>query len=310
MNLGFIIPNFPNEKRVALLPNDISGFENQIIIEKNFGLTMDISDKEYKDKGCLIKDRKEIFEECDYVFSLKLIQPTDYEMLRKHQVIIGWTHPTGSGQNFFDSVAQEKRLIIVDLDNMYPRIFYKNTVKTINWIKPNFIKRNSFNAGYASTIHALVNYGLLPNCDTKIAVLASGNTSQGAFVAASKFTNNIELFYRKTMSEFYENIGKFEIIINGIEVDTPGKHIIHKEQLNSVKKGCLVIDAAADAGNAIEGTHYTTIQNPIYLENGLYFYVVNNSPSIFHRTASVEISKCFSNNIYNKNVEIFKKSVL
>ncbi|WP_367177914.1 hypothetical protein [Ihubacter massiliensis] len=54
-------------------------------------------------------------------------------------------------------------------------------------------------------------------------------------------------------------INQYDIIISGIEVDEPGKCIISREQLSQCKKNCLLIDAAADAGNAIEGTRYTSI---------------------------------------------------
>jgi N5-(carboxyethyl)ornithine synthase len=66
-----------------------------------------------------------------------------------------------------------------------------------------------------------------------------------------------------------------------------------------------MLDAAADAGRAIEGTKYTTIGNPIYLEDGKYFYEVNNSPSIFYRESSRIISGVFSEWIYKKDIQRF-----
>ena len=105
--------------------------------------------------------------------------------------------------------------------------------------------------------------------------------------------------------EFYESMDEFDIIINGIEVDSTVKHIITKEHLKKVKKGCLIIDSAADAGNAIEGTRYMSIDNPLYEENGLYFYEVNNAPSMLFRKTSYEISKSFSEWVYKKDIKRF-----
>jgi len=305
MKLGFIKPNYPNEKRVALLPKDIMNFENEIIVERGFGHYLDISDEEYIDRGCQVLSRREIFERCEAIFSLKLIQKTDYEFLRKGQMIIGWTHPTGSGYDFMNSQAIPKELIIVDLDNIYPAIYHKKRKVDIEWIPKNFVSGNSFNAGYAATMHALMSYGLIPDSNTKIAILSPGNVSQGAFYAISKFGAKVRLFYRKTMEEFKNSIGEFDVIINGIEVDEPNTHIINKKELEKVKKNCLIIDAAADAGNAIEGTKYTTIDYPIYQEDGVYYYVVNNAPSIFYRNASQLISESFSKHIYKPNVYKF-----
>lgn len=305
MKLGFVIPTYPGEKRVALLPEHIDNFENELIIEKGFGRSMDIDDSDYVAKGCTMLERSEVFEQCNTIFCLKLMQESDYDYLREEQMIIGWTHPTGSGLSFMKKQAIPKNLKIVDLDNIYPNIFYGERKVFIDFIPRNFIRKNSFYAGFAATIHGLTAYGKIPDNNTKVAVLSPGNVSQGAYAAISKFTTNIDLYYRKTMSEFYDKISLYDIIVNGIEVDSTVKSIISRKQLNHLKKGCFVIDAAADAGNAIEGTHYTKLSDPIYKEKGIYFYEVNNAPSVFYRDASFEISKSFSKWVYRPSIKAF-----
>jgi N5-(carboxyethyl)ornithine synthase len=305
MKIGFIIPTYPGEKRVALLPEHICNFENQIVLEYGFGGNLDIQDEMYMGKGCEIAHRKQIFNDCEVVFCLKLLQLEDYDDLREGQMIIGWTHPTGSGTKFYQEVARKKNLRIVDLDNIYPTIHQGDKHILIPFIKKNFVWKNSFYAGYASVKHALLCHGFLPESNTKVAVLASGSVSQGAYNAISQYNPDIRMFYRKTMNEFYETIGEYDIIINGIEIDATVKHIITKEHQSIIKKGCLLIDSAADAGNAIEGTHYTSISEPLYKENGLYFYEVNNAPSLLYRRSSFEISKSFSEWVYKKDVKQF-----
>jgi len=305
MKVGFIIPNYPNEKRVALLPADIRNFENEIVVERGFGATLNISDSEYIAKGCALKSRDEIYCECDTIFNLKLTQPADYDKLRAGQMIIGWTHPTGSGIKFMEQQAIPKELVIVDLDNISPAIYYKGSRIPIPFIKPNFIWKNSFMAGFSSTLHAIISMGIVPNSNTKVAILSSGNVAQGAYSAITKFGCETRLFYRKTLNLFYETISEYDIIINGIEIDDDNSHIITKEQLCTVKDQCLILDAAADAGRAIEGTKYTTIGNPIYFEEGKYFYEVNNSPSIFFKETSRIISEVFSEIVYRKDIQRF-----
>jgi len=180
MKTGLIIPTYPFEKRVALLPQDIQGFENELIIEEGFGNTIGIHDDQYIEKGCSISSREYIFKNCDSIFCLKLMQPVDYPYLRRGQLVSGWTHPTGSGSAFFNSVAQDLELLIADLDNIYPSLFYKDRKIPIPWIPRDFIRENSVMAGTASTLHAIVSYGLFPDSNTKVAILAPGNVSQGA----------------------------------------------------------------------------------------------------------------------------------
>lgn len=111
------------------------------------------------------------------------------------------------------------------------------------------------------------------------------------------------------MVDFYDTIADYDIIINGIEVDSPGEHIITKEQLSCLKQGTFIIDAAADAGNAIEGTHYTSIDDPVYEEGGIMFYEVNNSPSVLFRKASTIISKSLSKWVFARNFQDYYKLI-
>lgn len=305
MKLGFVIPTYPGEKRVALLPEHIDGFDNELIVEKGFGANIGVRDEFYVNKGCKIDEREKIFSSCDAIFCLKLLQESDYKYLRDGQLIIGWTHPTGSGTSFYQNVAKKKHLRIVDLDNVYPTIYLGDRHVPIPFICRDFIWKNSFYAGVASVQHALLSCGILPDSNTKVAVLANGSVSQGAYNYISRYNVDIRMFYRKTMNEFYDSISDYDIIINGIEVDGTVKHIITKDHLVQVKQGCLLIDSAADAGNAIEGTHYTSIADPVYEENGLWFYEVNNAPSLLYRKTSFEISKSFSHWVYRDDVKKF-----
>ena len=291
MKLGIVKPSYPFEKRVAILPNHIEGCVDELIFETGFADTMGIPDSAYVAKGCEIRSRSEIFETCDSIFALKLLQPCDYEYLRKGQMIIGWTHPSGSGMEFMRNQAIPKELVIVDLDNTYPRLYHKDKSTPITFLPKNFFSKNSFYAGFASSMHAFLSYGAYPSPSMKIAVLGSGNTAQGVFHFLSKFTDNIRMYYRKTIDEFKKEIDTFDVIVNGIEIDVPNQHLITEDEIRSCKKGCFFIDAAADAGNTIEGTRYTNIGNPIYEKEGRYFYEVNNSPSMIYRTASDYLSK-------------------
>lgn len=305
MRVGLVIPSFPCEKRVALLPEDIVQFPDELIVEEGFGKTMGISDSSYCEHGCRIAKRADIFSECDAIFSLKLLQPEDYRYLREGQMIIGWVHPTGSGVDFMINQVQPKHIIVCDLDNIYPTIYCDDRKISIPFIPRNFLFRNSFYAGFSSCMHAFLAYGEYPDQTKKIAVLGNGNTSQGVFHFLSKFTDNIRMYYRKTISEFKAEISSFDVIINGIEMDIPNEHIITLEDIQRTKEKCFIIDAAADAGNTIEGTRYTSIDSPIYVEDGRSFYEVNNSPSLIYRTSSRFLSAAFAKHVFYGGVERF-----
>ncbi len=308
MILGFIKANFPGEHRVPLLPQDIQGFNNQLLVETGFGEFLDIDDSEYEKAGCKILSREEVYKQSEAIFSLKLIQPSDYDYIKTGQIIIGWTHPYGSGKNFMKDQAYPKELIVVDLDNNFPAIYYKDKVIKTN-LPSGIMERNSFFAGYAGTLDALLKFGILPDESTKIAVLGSGNVSQGSFHAVSKFSSNIKMFYRRTLPDFKESFKSYDIIVNGIEVGSDSEPILTLEDQKHLKKGAFIIDTAADAGNTIEGNCFTTMKDSIYKENGIYYYCVPNTPSIAYRNISPILSKQLSKYIFKENVEVFKNAI-
>ena len=305
MKLGFIKSNFPNERRVPLLPEHIKQFANSIYIENGFGDSLSIPDDNYRKAGCTILTRSEIFASCEGIFSLKLRQPSDYDLIRQNQMIIGWTHPLGSGKEFMETQAIPKNLYILDIDNQRPMMYYQENAYPTQLIPRNFVYQNSFYAGYAGVLHALLNFGLLPNSNCEIAILGSGNAAQGAFHAISKISSSVRLFYRKTLPQFKQQLSKYSIIINGIEVGDSGKPIMTIAEQGQLKTGAFIIDIAADAGNAIEGNQTTTVPDPIYQKNGIYYYTLPNTPTFAYRNVSQILSEQFSKYIFKNDISVF-----
>lgn len=300
MKIGFIKPNYPFEKRVALFPEQIRRSTNVFVVEKGFGEYLDIDDEQYREAGATLLERAEVFEQCNVIFSLKLIQPSDYESLREGHVIAGWTHPTGSGVEFMKRQAIPKKLVIIDFDNIYPSVYYDGNSYSIPFIPSNFIYKNSYLAGRCSVMHALLCYGKLPDSNTKAAVLSAGNVAQGAFNVLSLFNADVRLFSRKTMPMFLQSLSEWDIIVSGIEMDDPDEHLLSLEQQKQLKKGCLVIDAAANALHTFEGLEYGTIGDPIVVKNNVYWYCVNNAPSLLFRDSSVVVSEAFERVFYRE----------
>lgn len=172
-------------------------------------------------------------------------------------------------------------------------------------IPQNFVYQNSFYAGYAGVLHALLSFGLLPDSDLEVAILGSGNTAQGAFYAISKLSSTVQLFYRKTLPQFKQQLDKYSIIINGIEVGDAGTPIMTIEEQAQLKKGTFIIDIAADAGNAIEGNELTTVTDSVYEKNGIYYYTIPNTPTFAYRNISKILSEQFSQYIFKEDISNF-----
>lgn len=303
--IAFIRPNYPNEKRVALLPQDIgllleSGVHP--LVETGFGSSLNIPDDDYAVSGASIVSRIEAFRQ-NIIFSLKLIQPTDYHLLKFGHKIIGWMHPTGSGFDFYFNIAKNKKIQIIDLDSVYPRL-YGDSVTDLDIEPKHFFWKNSMFAGIASIKLGHQWFNLSSSVQKSVAVLGSGSVSQGAFYELSRLGILPRMFYRKTLSIFYSSINQFDLIVNGIEVDSE-RHIMNRACIESTKKDCLIIDAAADAGRAIEGTSYNSLASPVSEVFGRRYILVNNAPTLLASEASQFISSVLAGGVLLQSLNYF-----
>jgi len=304
MKIGFIKPHTSCERRVVLLPHDIGGINDELFFEQDFGETMSIKDEEYVRRGARIRSREELFQNCECIFSLKPITEEDYPHIREFQTFIGWLQPLTVGKPFYESIFQEKKLTLIDVDN-FTTLYHKDKVIPVSWVKEYFTWDNSVLAGYAALYHATLSYGIMIRPRTRIAILGSGNVSQGAFQLASQLGAKVRMFYRRTMDDFKKTLDLWDIVVSGIKLDDTVDHILNDEEIKQLKKGCLVVDAAADLGKTFEGSHLSELCDPLYEVDGKYFYVVNNTPSLFHRSASEILSQAFRLHIFNHRIQDF-----
>lgn len=302
MKIGFILPLSKGEKRVVLLPQDIGGINDELYFENGFGRSMDIEDDEYIRRGARIRNREEIFETCDGIFSLHPIREEDYSLIRDNQVFIGWQQPEGIGRDFYETIFQEKDLTIIDIDNQ-TLIYNKDNIIPVKWVKKYFTWDNSVLAGYAALFHGTLSHGIIIRPRTRIAILGSGNVSQGAFQFAAQLGARVRLFYRRTIDDFKKTLDLWDIIVSGIKLDDTVEHILDEDEQKQLKRGCLIIDAAGEAGKTFAGTHLGELTDPLYEKDGRYYYLVNNTPALFYRSASEILSQAFRLHIFNHRLQ-------
>lgn len=299
MKIGYIKPAFKGEKRVGLLPQHLEYChpEDERRFEKGYGKSLGISDENYGKMGGYSKES--LFEWADLIYSVKVPQPCDYKNFRENQGIAGWIHPIGSGQQFMEECVKVKNLPVFDITNRISVRHYKGKTEILKVPRDIFLE-NSVLAGYASVMHAVMLRGGITPHD-KIAVFGGGNVAFGVLkylvhrgiTAVQRRRSNISLLEK----EFRE----YDIFINAVEIEEGDKPIVTYAMTDSMKSDGWIIDAAADAGRAIQGTRYTSIESPIYQdEQGHTFYVVNNSPSLFYRESSEPVSKGYAKHFWSK----------
>lgn len=274
--ISFIKSDKENEKRIALLPEEAKKIKNinYVYIEEGYGLSLNISDEEYRRVGCNIIPREKAFLK-DIIVDPK-IGDAQYLKEIKNKIIFGWIH-----------AVQNRDITDILLNNQLTGYAWEEMFEDGR----HTFWRNNEVAGEAAIIHAIITYGIMPY-DINIAILGNGNTSRGAYRVLTQLGANVKVYTRKMEALFQKEISEFDIVVNCILWDVSRKdHIIYKEDLKRMKKGALIIDVSCDRNGGVETSMPTTIEHPTYEVDGITHYAVDHTPSLVYRTVSRELSK-------------------
>ena len=277
-SIGLLISHKENEKRRALVPEDIKLLKHPelIFIEDGYGQVLGFSNDDYSKFGIKVCDRTEVLTK-DVICDPK-IGDADYLNSLYDQTIFGWVHAV-QNRDITDKIIESK-LSSYAWEDMF------EDGRHCFW-------RNNEIAGEAAVFHAYMCHGVFPY-HTKAAVLGKGNIARGAIKTLNYLGADVVQYDRKTERLFQKELGEYDVIVNAILWDTSRKdHIVYREDLKRMRPGSLIIDIACDRCGGIETSVPTTIENPVYYIDGIAHYVVDHTPSLFWKTTSESLSSVF-----------------
>lgn len=280
VTIGFPKACKKGEKRLAILPMHLDKVKNtsSLYFEEGYASDYGINDSIYLKNGCKIVSRSEVLKQ-DIICDPKIGEANYLENLKDDSTIWGWVHAVQNPK--LAKLLVEKKITAYAWEDMYEagrHSFYQNNVL----------------AGKASVLHALIHYGSIGR-KIKAAILGRGNVATGACEILSMLGSDVTVYGRDEEELFQKELNNYDVLINGILWDVNRKdHIIYKEDIKSMKDNTLIIDISCDENGAIETSHATSIDNPIYVKYGVLHYAVDNTPSLLYRDASVVISEVVS----------------
>lgn len=280
-SMGLVISKKSGEKRRALLPVDIAkniNNANQLFVERGYGETVDVTDEEYAAVGCKIVSREEALA-CDIICDVKLGDADYLNLIEDNKILFGWAHAV-QNVNFTSNVIEHNQTVIA-WEEMYEDGRY-------------ILYRNREVAGEAAVMHAFRYYGKMPY-DARVAILGNGQTAKGAMRVLHGLGADIDVYSRKHETLFKKKMYEYDVLINCVMWDTNRTdRIIYKDDLKKLKKGAMIIDVSCDPYLEIETSHPTTIDNPVYVVDGIIHYAVDNTPAMYHKTVTKILSENLS----------------
>lgn len=270
--IGFPISRKENEKRRAIVPEQIRQLENpqHLFFERGYGMVLGIADEALEECGCNICSREECLEK-DIICDPKVGDAEYLNDLKSGQTIFGWVHAT-QNRGITDCLVNNG-LTAYAWEKMY------DSGRHVFW-------RNNELAGEAAVLHAFECYGKMPY-ETDVAVIGRGNTARGAIKILNMLGARVTQYDRYTEQLLRDELAMFDAVVNCVLWDVSRQdHIIHREDLCRMKRGAMIIDVSCDRGGGIETCVPTTIAEPTYWVDGIFHYAVDHTPALYFKIFS------------------------
>jgi len=329
MKVGVLKEIKNNEYRVAATPSSVTELVNRghkVFVENKAGLGSGYTDADYKKAGAEIANADTIWKESEMIYKVKEILPEEYKYLRDGLIVFTYLHSNAHLEmtkellkNKVIGIAYED---ITDKDGKFPLLSPMSELAGKGGFLAALHYGQSINGGKG------ILFSRISGVETPVVtIIGCGNSGIGAAEIAANLGNRVKIFdvSKEIMDDakiklpenvefLYSNrtnllkvLKDSDVVINCILWDkTRNDHLLYREDLKLMKKGAMIIDVACDDDGAIETCHSTTHDDPIYYEEGILHYCVDNIPSAFARTASIGLSNStlpYALQIANKGCE-------
>ena len=332
MRIGVLKEIKNSENRVAVIPATVAELirhGHEVHIEHDAGLGSGFKDEDYSQAGAIIEaDAESVWKTAELLYKVKEILPQEYKYLREDLIVMTYIH-SNAHRDETEALMAAKCPSIALEDISSDRPGHK-------WPLLANMSELAGKGGFLAALHFAqsVNGGpglLLANvCGQNapvITIIGCGNSGMGAAELAAAFGNTVKMldvdfdamekakkelpgnvaFLHSNRENLVECLKISDVVINCIFWPKTRKdHLIYREDLKMMKKGAMIIDVACDDEGAVETCRSTCHKDPIYYEEGIMHYCVDNIPSAFAQTASTTLCNAtlpFAMAIANKGVK-------
>lgn len=299
------------ETRVGLTPKWVKLLIEQghiVYVERNLGLNANINDKEYISVGAeVIESVEQLYRICDFIVKIKDFTDEEAKKLpfRENQIIMTFLHlgENDPHPNVVDKLVN-KKIKGIGLELIRDDDGVRTVIKPMSQIAG---KLSVMIAAYYSQMHnggrgiSLTSIeGIKP---AKILILGGGNSGKAAIETSIALGNEVVVFQKKgkTFDDLkklfpeikiipwdrkicMEEMKTADVLINAIYptigMETP---LITRKMLRQMEPRSVLIDLAGCG--IIETWRFTSIDDPVFVEENILHYGVDNIPSLIPETS-------------------------
>ncbi len=93
-----------------------------------------------------------------------------------------------------------------------------------------------------------------------------------------------------------DEVERYDVVVNALLWDVFEKRLVlAAADLRRMRRGSMIVDVSCDSeGMCIETTHPTTIDDPVFVRDGVIHYAVDHTASLFRHSATRAISEALA----------------
>ncbi|MEW5900020.1 MAG: alanine dehydrogenase [Acidobacteriota bacterium] len=315
MNIGVINESAKIENRVGLNPSGVSFLHDKghkVYVQAGAGLKSGYTNEEYTSQGAhLVFTKEEVFGRSDIGINISPLTQEECQLVKTNQILLGFHHLAIAKKAIVEGLLEKKVTmigyeIIQGEDDTLP--FYENLGEVAGQmclvIAGHYLQTNQGGRG-------MIIGGVVSVPPATVVIIGSGvlaRSATRAMLGAGAHTivigHNMERLRRieemtggrviTLMGSKYnlERMTRIADVLIGA-VLRPGERapmMITRDMVRTMRKGSVIIDLAIDHGGCIETSRLTTLEHPIFVDEGVIHYGVPNITAAVSRTSTKVLS--------------------
>jgi alanine dehydrogenase len=314
MIIGVLKEIKAEENRVCMTPAGVEIMrqnKHTVLVEKDAGKGSGFNDRAYSEAGAEIVDTpKEIFKRAKMVMHVKEPLPSEYDLIRKDQIIFTYLHL---------AAAEELTKVLIKSGSI--SIAYETIQKadgSLPLLTPmsEVAGRMAIQQGAKYLEMAQGGHGILlggvPGVDPGTVLIIGGGVvginaaKMACGLGAKVYILDMNLERLRYLSDVMPSncfllmskpttvrrlIKEADVVVGAVLI--PGAKapkLLTRQMLKTMKKGAVLVDVAIDQGGCFETSKATTHGNPIYTVNGVVHYCVANMPGAVPKTSTLALT--------------------
>ncbi|VVB79157.1 Uncharacterised protein [uncultured archaeon] len=305
LSIGFPRALMPEEKRIALLPEQVAGMKHpdRLFFESGYGEKCGFPDSDYTNAGANICGKKKAHN----LEGICIPKFTDEHLPHMHangQTAFGWFHFYRGMPLIKDFVRKENTAIAWEC------MFDQNGT--------NIFLRNGLLTGNLAVLDSIAHAGIIPE-ELKVAIIGRGRVGTGARSQLEALgVKQITVYHTRNTHLLKRNLGKYDMVVGAACCE---HEILDRSDLKQLKPGALLVDIGSNCigcGVYFAGEELAPFTKINRGKNLAYCF--HHVPTLAYKTASRYISEDvapfiddlterFSGAVLNKATVIYRGKV-